>query len=216
MELISKIRAIIIFAFAVVFINLSAFSQGIGNSTGIFEGTSNIGGMKLSGNVNYDGDTHAYTLSGGGNNVWGNIDQHFYAWKKINGDFSMTTKVAFEGEGVVAHRKIGIMIREALTGESRCIHISIHGDGLTSLQYRDETGGITREIKGPPNGNYITLEKVGNKIRMRTATDVLPKDVTAEIEMDLPGAYYVGFFICSHDVDVLETAYFTNVEFKKL
>jgi regulation of enolase protein 1 (concanavalin A-like superfamily) len=148
--------------------------------------------------------------------VWGNIDQHFYAWKQVKGDFSMTTKVSFEGKGINAHRKIGIMIRDALTGESRCVHISIHGDGLTSLQYRSENGGQTREIKGPPNGNYITLEKIGNKIRMRTATDVLPKDVTAEVEMDFPGAFYIGFFVCSHDVDILETAYFTKVEFKKL
>ena len=108
------------------------------------------------------------------------------------------------------------MIRDALTGESRCVHISIHGDGLTSLQYRSEDGGPTREIVGPPNGNYITLEKIGNTIRMKTATNVLPTAVTAELEMNFPGLFYVGFFVCSHEVDILETAYFTNVDFKKL
>ena len=213
MKTASKIKAIFIFALVIIVSN--TYAQKIGG-LGIFEGASDIGGMKLYGSICYDGSTQTYTLSGGGNNVWGNIDQHFYAWKLINGDFSMTTKVAFEGPGVEAHRKIGIMIRDALTGESRCAHISIHGDGLTSLQYRNEAEGPTREIKGPPNGNYITLEKIGNKIQMRTGTDMLPKDVTAEIEMEFPGLFYVGFFICSHNVDILETAYFTNVEFKKL
>ena len=212
MKSLSGIKAILIIAFALIFSN--TYAQRI-NGLGIFDGTSDLGDVKLYGSISYDGSTHVYTLSGGGNNVWGNIDQHFYAWKKIYGDFSLTAKVAFEGKGVNAHRKIGIMIRDALTGESRCVHISIHGDGLTSLQYRSEEGGITREIKGPPDGNYITLEKVGKKILMRTATNAFPKNVTAEIELDFPGLFYVGFFICSHEMDILETAYFTNVEFKR-
>lgn len=212
MKLTSKIKAILIIALSIIVISASAQKKDMG----IFEGTSDIGGVKLIGQMIYDASSKTYSLSGGGINVWGNLDQHFYAWKKVKGNFSMTTKVEFEGAGVVAHRKIGIMIRDALNGESRCVHISIHGDGLTSLQYRSETGGITTEVVGPPNGNYITLEKVGKKIRMRTATDIIPKEVTAEIEMDFPGTFYVGFFICSHDADILETAHFTNVEFKKL
>jgi hypothetical protein len=221
MKLLSGISAIIVIACVMTFMNSCAPNQNSnaidsGSPVGIFEGTNDIGGVKLIGRAIYDASTQTYTLSGGGMNVWGNLDQHFYAWKKVKGDFSMTAKVAFEGPGVVAHRKIGIMIRDALTGESRCAHISIHGDGLTSLQYREEEGGPTKEIKGPPNGNYITLEKIGNKIQMRTATGVKPEAVTAEVEMAFPGAFYVGLFICSHDVDILETAYFTNVEFKKL
>ena len=43
-----------------------------------------------------------------------------------------------------------------------------------------------------------------------------PETVTAELEMDFAGDFYVGLFICSHEDDVIETAYFTNVEFKKL
>jgi hypothetical protein len=206
-------KAILVIALSIFFVN--TYAQQI-DGLGIFDGTSDIGGMKLYGSIKYDGATHIYTLSGGGNNVWGNVDQHFYAWKRLTGDFSMTAQVAFEGQGVNAHRKIGIMIRDALTGESRCVHISIHGDGLTSLQYRSENGGITREITGPPNGNYITLEKIGNKIQMKTATGVMPSAVTAEIEMDFPGLFYVGLFVCSHEVDILETAYFKNVTFRKL
>ena len=215
MELLVRIKAIFIFACAVIFINACA-PQPTTGIAGIFDGASDVGGVKLIGKMVYDASTETYTLSGGGRNVWDNFDQHFYAWKKVKGDFSMTTKVAFEGEGVSAQRKIGIMIRETLSGESRCANISIHGDGLTALRYRMETEGMTQEIVASPNADYVTLEKVGNKIRMRTATGVLPKDVTAEIEMDFPGAFYVGLFICSHNVDILETAYFTQVEFKKL
>jgi len=217
MKILSKIGIV----FLIVFMSACCDcgqrqNKEIQTGIGMFDGSCGIGGMKLIGSVKIDNATQTYTLTGGGMNVWDRLDQHFYVWKKVKGDFSMTTKVAFEGAGVVDHRKIGIMIRDALTGDSRCAHISIHGDGLTSLQYRSERGGITDEIKGPPNANYITLEKVGNKIRMRTATDVIPENVTAEIEMDFPGIFYVGLFICSHDTDILEKAFFTHVTFKKL
>ena len=217
MKSLSEIKTLLFFAFLSVLMNACEPRQTEGGSgVGVFDGTGNIGQVKLTGSAIYDVTSQTYTLSGGGINVWGNFDQHFFAWKKIKGDFSMTAKVAFEGKGVNAHRKIGIMIRDALTGESRCAHISIHGDGLTSLQYRSEEGGPTVETVGPPNGNYITLEKIGNRIQMKTATDVKPETVTAAIEMDFPGVFYVGLFICSHEADVLETAHFTNVEFKKL
>ena len=212
MKINTKIKAIPVFAFILFWGSVSAQQK---TGIGIFEGFSDVGQVKLYGNAVYNASTSTYTMSGGGMNVWETFDQFSYLYNKVNGDCSMTAKVAFEGKGVNAHRKIGIMIRDALTGESRCAHISIHGDGLTSLQYREETGGKTQEIKGPPNGNYITLEKIGNKIRMRTATDVKPDAVTAEIEMEFPGTFYIGLFICSHETDILETACFTNVEFKK-
>ena len=218
MKLMSKIKAIVIFACLIIFVSAccnSAQQDEGQKGAGIFERSSDIGGVKLIGGMIYDASTQTYTLSGGGINVWGSLDQHFFAWNKVKGNFSLTTKVAFEGKGVNAHRKVGIMVRDALTGNSRCVHVDFHGDGLTSLQYRSEIDGETLEIVAPENGNYITLERIGNKFIMRSATNTKPTEVTAEVEMDLPASVYVGLFIVSHEADFLETGYFTNVEFKK-
>ena len=218
MKLVLKIKAIVVVACLVIFMSACNSTQQESEAqkgAGVFDWSGGIGGMKLIGRVIYDASTQTYTLSGGGINVWGSLDQHFFAWNKVTGNFSLTTKVAFEGRGVNAHRKVGIMVRDALTGDSRCVHVDLHGDGLTSLQYRAEAGEETSEIVAPANGNFITLERVGNKFIMRSATDVKPTEITAELEMDLPAAVYVGLFICSHEADVLETGYFTNVEFKK-
>jgi len=220
MKLVSRIKAIVFFACLIIFMSAccnSAQQESEGQKgAGIFERSSDIGGVKLIGSMIYDASMQTYTLSGGGMNVWGSFDQHFFAWNKVKGNFSLTTKVAFEGKGVNAHRKVGIMVRDALTGNSRCVHIDYHGDGRTSLQYRSEEGEETGEIVAPENGNFITLERVGNKFIMRSATGVKPTEITAEVEMDLPATVYVGLFICSHEADVLETGYFTDVEFKKL
>jgi hypothetical protein len=212
MKSTSGIKAAFVFAFSVMFLCASAQKKDLG----IFEGHGDVGNPKLTGNFSYDPSAKAYTISGGGINIWNNSDQFFYAWKKVSGNFSLTAKVAFEGNGVDPHRKIGVMIRQSLTGEAKYADVAIHGDGLTSLQYRSENAGETKEVVGPKGGNYVTLEKVGNKIRMRTATDAAPQEVTGEIELDFTGSFYVGIFIGSHNTDVLETAHFTNVEYEKL
>jgi Tol biopolymer transport system component len=195
---------------------LFSFSlMSINDGSGIFEGSSDIGNPKLKGSLSYNASTKTYTLTGAGINIWAESDQFHFAWKKETGNFSLATKIAFEGKGVNAHRKVGVMIRESLEGNAKYADVAVHGDGLTSLQYRSETGKQTREIVGPKGADYIILERVGNKVRMKTATGQYPQEVTGEIELDFPGTCYIGLFIGSHEADVVETAYFTNVEYKK-
>ncbi len=124
--------------------------------------------------------------------------------------------MAFEGEGVDPHRKLGVMIRESLADNAKYADIAIHGDGLTSLQYRPAKGEETLEVVAPKDANYITLERRGKIIRMKTATDTYPQDVTGVIELEFPDSCYIGLFISSHNPEVLETAYFSDVEYKKL
>jgi hypothetical protein len=180
---------------------------------GIFEDSGDIGNPALKGNFSYNSATQTYTLTGAGVNLWFTNDQFHFAWKKETGDFSLTTKVAFEGQGVDPHRKMGVMIRESLADDAKYADIAIHGDGLTSLQYRPEKGAETLEVVGPKGGNYITLERVGKTIKMKTATDTYPQDLTGMIELAFPDTCYIGLFIGSHNPKVLETAYFTNVEY---
>ena len=194
--------------------------------TGVFDGITNVGNPKLKGSISYDKDAGMYTLTGAGENIWANTDEFFFAWKKITGDFSMSTKLKFEGENP-AHRKIGIMIRETLEGDSKYADISIHGDGLNSLQWRSEKGGSTVEIASVIEmPDHITLERRGNKIIMKTAvgsfSDTIDKAQKAdefptgtETVIELPETCFVGIFICSHVVDKIEKAYFSEIEIKQ-
>jgi hypothetical protein len=181
-----------------------------------FEGYGDIGNPKLKGNFSFDKTTDTYTLSGAGTNMWLQSDEFFMAWKKQTGDFSLSAKVKFEGQGINAHRKLGLIIRETLTGESKYADLAIHGDGLTSLQYRDTTGGETAEVVATNNSaDHITLERTGKKITIKTGTGEYATSPSAEIEIDLPHECYVGLFVCSHEEDVIETAHFSEVRFKQ-
>jgi len=186
------------------------------NKIGIFEGSSDVGNPQLKGSMSYNPSSEVYTLTGGGTNMWADNDEFFMAWKEIDGDFSISAKVAFEGNGVNAHRKIGVIVRESLVGNSKYADIALHGDGLTSLQYRDVMGGETKEVIAVNQApDHLTLERIGNKITMKVATGEFSDIPAGEIEFDLPATCYVGIFICSHEADVLEKAYFTDVRLVK-
>lgn len=209
MKTSSFIKVLFVFALTLSFMSAS-------DSKGMFEGSGDIGNCKLKGSMSYNPSTKVYTLTGAGFNMWANTDEFYMAWKKETGDFSLSTKIAFEGAGVDPHRKMGLIIRESLDADARYADVAVHGDGLTSLQYRDKAGEETKEVVGPKGADHIILERRGNKIIMKTATGKYPQEVTGEIELDFSGTFYIGLFVCSHNVDVLETGYFSDVQYKKL
>jgi hypothetical protein len=179
----------------------------------LFVHATDIGNPALPGNFSFDNQTGVYTLTGAGENMWYGSDEFFFAYDSLEGDFSLSAKIAFEGEGVNPHRKVGLMIRESLESDSRYADITVHyGDGLTSLQYRPTSGADTEEIRTAAlSPDYLTLERKGNCIIAKVANGDLSDEVAAELTIELPSQCYVGLFICSHEATVKETGYFSEV-----
>lgn len=181
----------------------------------LFIHSTDIGDCKLKGSMSYDSLKGVYTLKGAGANMWGGLDAFHFAWLEKEGDFVLRANIMFEGEGVNTHRKIGIQVRETLDADSRYADIAVHGDGLTSLQYRMVKGGVTEELVSANRApGQIQFERKGNLFIMKTGTNLIPQMADNEIEMHLPDKCYVGIFICSHEEDIQETAYFSNVVLK--
>ena len=152
-------------------------------------------------------------LSGAGKNIWTNLDQFQYAWKKIKGDFIVQATVQFIGEGVAGHRKIGIMARDKLTTDSRYADCAVHGGLplLTSLQYRGSDGDTTGQvIMSCYHPTEIRFERSGNVFTFSAATSG-ENYKTVSREMPLNDEVYVGLYICSHVENVIEKALFSNV-----
>jgi hypothetical protein len=118
-------------------------------SANIFEGHSDVGSCALKGDLQFVPQTQEYILTGSGDNIWFGDDQFHFAWKKLKGDFILTAGVSFTGEGSHEHRKAGWMLRQTLDTDSPHISGTVHGDGLTSLQYRTGKGAETSARRSP-------------------------------------------------------------------
>ncbi|WP_299496855.1 hypothetical protein [Mucilaginibacter sp.] len=196
--------------FAILF-SLSALAQQ--NTLGVFDEQADVGAKTKPGSGTYLPQTQQYILSGAGENIWNASDEFHFMYKKMKGDFILNTRADFLGwNGVEMHRKMGWMVRKSLDGNAAHVNAVVHGDGLTSLQFRRTAGAKTEEIHSKTDhANIIQLERKGKTYTMRVAKYGEPFVTEQIADIDLGDDVYVGVFIGSHNADVNETAAFSNV-----
>jgi len=198
----------ILFLIAVAVL-LTVFSQQ--SPVGDFAEQSDIGNPIRTGRTTFDSDKQEYTIEGAGTNMWASHDEFHFVWRRLRGDFILTTNAAFVGKGVEPHRKMGWMVRASLEADAPHAVAVVHGDGLTSLQFRRTKGAATEEMKSKVSGaDVLQLERKGNTYHVSAARfgDVFTSE---EVSLDLGDEVYVGLFVCSHNKDVTEKAVFSNV-----
>lgn len=208
----------VIFIFFFLMVDLAVAQNG---SLGIFEHNKDIGNPKKAGKAVYDSNTQMFTLQGSGYNIWFERDEFNYVYNQISGDFVITANFEFIGEGKDPHRKVGLMVRESDEDNAAHISASLHGDGLTVMQWRELKGAFMRDPQDeifPPKGKYdiMQLERAGKEIIMRAAHFGEPLQFIGSHSMpELADTVLVGLFISSHHEDYLEEAKVWNVRIDK-
>src|SRR5450432_512296 len=197
-------------AFFEILISIAVHGQQ--NPVGIFEANTDVGSGVKPGSATYISQTGQYVVSGAGYNIWNDHDEFQFVWKKMKGNFIISARAEFLGGWVDYHKKVGLMVRKSLDGNSAHVNTVEHGDGLTSLQFRRTAGAQTEEIKSKiTKANMIELERNGNVYIMRVAVFGEPYTTDTISNIDLGDDVYVGLFVGSHNADVTETGVFSNV-----
>ena len=185
---------------------------------GQFRAQGDIGSVLHPGAASFDPGTATYTVSGSGANIWSTHDDFHYVWKQVSGDVALTADIDFVGAAGNAHRKAVLMLRQSLDPASAYVDSALHGDGLTSLQYRDRTASDTHEIETTARApKRIRIEKRGHYAYVfipDASGKLVPSG--AAMAVDLTGTFYIGIGISAHDPAVTETAHFRNVTVETL
>jgi TolB protein len=178
----------------------------------IFRDDADIGTLKLPGSFHYNKETQQYSITGSGQNIWGKHDDFHFAWKKLRGDFILDAQAQFIGLGKNPHRKFGWMVRQSLDPNSPYADAAVHGEGLTSLQFRRAVDSLTEEIKtGISAPDIIRFERKGNLYIFSAAKFGDPLVEVARLELNIGQEVFAGIFICSHDDSVSESGVFSNI-----
>lgn len=182
----------------------------------MFTAHTDIGGPRNAGSAEYDAAQRTYTVAGGGANMWFTNDAFHFVWKKVSGDVTLAADVAFIGTGGEPHRKACLIVRQSLDADSAYADAALHGDGLTSLQYRETKGAMTREIQSNVSApRRLRLEKRGKYVSVSVAREgeaLHPAGGSFRIELTDP--FYVGLGVCAHNDDAIAKAVFSNVELR--
>jgi TolB protein len=174
----------------------------------LFSNQKDIGALLHPGAASFDRKTKTYTLSGGGENMWAAKDAFHFLYAQVSGDLGISAEVAFVGKGTDKHRKACLMFRQDLDPDSAYIDVAVHGDGLTSLQFRESKGALTHEIQSNRIApKQLRLEKRGPLVYLYLETQFSG----ASHRITLQDPFYAGLAVCSHNKDVSESATFSKV-----
>jgi Tol biopolymer transport system component len=196
---------------------LASFGATLGAQTvvGVFDSQTDVGRPRLAGSATYQPDLQHYLIAGSGQNMWSDHDAFHFVWKRMTGNFILSTRAHFVGRGVEPHRKIGWSIRPSLDDNSAHVSAALHGDGLASLQYRRAAGAATEEAKSAaslPNADAVIQLERRDGVYLMSVTRLGDTLVTRQLSgVALPDTVYVGLFVCAHNDSVVERAAFSNV-----
>jgi TolB protein len=178
------------------------------DTLGIFSNQDDVGHVRHTGSCEFNSAKGAYTITGGGANMWFTNDAFHYVWKQVSGDVSISADIRWLTEDGNAHRKACLVIRQSLEPDSAYADVAVHGNGLTCLQYREGPGEMTREIEASlTSPGRVTLEKRGNYVSLSTG---------GSFRIQFQEPFYVGLAVCSHNDDAAATAEFSRVEVRFL
>ena len=201
----------------IVFGLILAAANAPGADLGIFEGQEDIGRVSKPGGTSFGREDKAFLVSGGGENMWFTNDAFHFVWKKVSGDFALTAAIEFQGAGGNAHRKACLLVRQDLSPGSAYVDVALHGDGLTSLQFREAANGLTHEVQANRKGpRRATLKREGDTffaLLGSNATDM--ENAGTYVRLALKDPVYVGLGVCAHDNNALEKARFTEVSLEQ-
>jgi TolB protein len=181
---------------------------------GAFTDHGDIGKVSKPGTVLYDQAAGTYTVGASGANMWFTADAMQFVWKKVSGDVSIAADISFIGASTQGHRKACLVIRQNLDPGSAYVDVARHGDGLTSLQFRDGNGAITREIQSMvANPTRVRLDKIGDIVYLSVSSGTEePHPSGASFTLHFNRPYYIGLAVSAHDDNAFETAVFSNVK----
>jgi hypothetical protein len=181
---------------------------------GLFDESRDIGSVRHRGSVEHDPARKSYLVAGGGENMWSTTDAFHFVMKRMSGDVSLAADIRWIGTGGDPHRKACLLVRQSLDPDSAYADAALHGNGLTSLQYREVRGGPTREIQSNVTApRRIRLEKEGDYVSMSVAGEGKALQAAGgSFKIKFTEPFFVGLAVCAHNNNSLEKAVFSNVE----
>jgi Tol biopolymer transport system component len=181
----------------------------------LFSHESDIGTVSKEGRSVFDPASQTYHITGGGGNIWFTNDAFHFVYTEARGDLSLSAKINFPKPGGNPHRKAVLMLRQSLDPDSSYVDVAVHGNGLTSLQFRDGKGALTREVQtGVSQPESVTLVKRGSEFTLLLNASRVCSGAAYRLELSEP--FYAGLGVCSHDDQVTEQADFSDVSLTAL
>ena len=153
-----------------------------------------------------------FTVKGAGADVWDTADAFHFAYRTLDGDGTITARVASVG-GTQAWTKVGVMMRGGTFAQSAHAFMLVSiGKGL-AFQRRTADGNISTHTSGGAGAApaWVRLERAGNSITAFVSSDGVSWSMVGSDTFALPSRVLAGLAVSSHETGRLATGTFDAV-----
>src|SRR6266567_9046286 len=167
---------------------------------------SDIGNPAPAGSASYAGGV--FTVNGGGNDIWGTLDQFNYVSQSLTGDGSIVARVTAQAD-TDPWAKSGIMIKQSTTAGSAYALLAVTpGNGVTFQHgYNASAGGGGYTFPSA----WLKLTRAGSVITAYTAADGTTWTQVGTTTIAMTDPVTIGLFVTSHNAGSLNASTFDNV-----
>jgi regulation of enolase protein 1 (concanavalin A-like superfamily) len=169
-----------------------------------------IGAPAIAGQTTFSSGT--FTVRAAGRDIWDTNDQFHFVYQPMSGDVEVIARVA----GLVNvdnWAKAGVMLREALTPDSRNAFMALSaGNGLT-FQRRANPGGMSVFTAGGGGTApvWVRLVRSGNLFQAYRSPDGVTWSNVGSDTLVMGATVYVGLAVTSHNTAASTTATIDNL-----
>ncbi len=161
------------------------------------------------GSSTFDGATGAFTVNGGGYDIWGTHDDFHYVFQPLDGDGEIVARVTAQ---TTTHdsAKAGVMIKESTTAGAAYSLL-----GITPTKgYKFQWNFLNQSVSGGPftlPDAWVKLTRVGDVVTAYRSADGVTWAQVSQKTVPMASAATIGLFVTSHDSGEMGTAVFDNV-----
>jgi hypothetical protein len=172
--------------------------------------TADIGIVRLVGSAGFSAGL--YTLQGAGT-ISGTADNFRFLYQSLSGDGEIQVQinsVQHTGSG----GRIGAMVRESLTSNSKYAFLGISPAGTVRWQRRRFTGGgtsvTTAGSEAPPNA-WARIVRSGSMLQGFASIDGVNWTLMSSNSLTMATNIYIGLALASGNINTMNTSKFSNV-----
>ena len=92
-----RFRALCVMLTPVLSLGLLSGVVGAQKPVGIFDAQSDVGRLRRPGSTTHDPQRQTYLVAGSGQNMWNDRDDFHFVWKRMTGNFILSTRARFIG-----------------------------------------------------------------------------------------------------------------------
>jgi regulation of enolase protein 1 (concanavalin A-like superfamily) len=152
--------------------------------------------------------SNVFTINGGGNDIWGTLDQFHFVYQPLIGNGTITARVSAQSN-TDAWAKSGIMIKQSTeSGSPYALLAATPANGIT-FQY-----GYDASIAGGPYSfpnAWLRLSRSADTITAYFSSDGVAWTEVGSTTLTLSDPVQIGLFVCSHNSGLLNTSTLDNV-----